>query len=327
MKRRQRRNSGLLLIVILVLLAVMIYSGLRILESTVFYQEEEPEATAASKSVTWEGVSYFPRQDISVMMILGIDQTGPVKASDSYMNPGNADMVALVIADELNETITVLNLNRDTMMDMPVLGVGGEPAGTMYGQLTLAHTYGTGLEDSCENTKKAVSTFLGGIKIDYYLSMNMDAIGLLNDAVGGVQVNVTDDFSAIDPTITKGELVLNSEQAMHYLRTRKNLGDQLNLSRMQRHKEYMDGFLTALRGKLEENSDFIFEEYGKVAPYLVSDCPVNTLSSMVSRYSDYALNGIVTPAGENVRAEGYMEYHVDREALTELVLQLFYAPK
>ena len=32
-------------------------------------------------------------------------------------------------------------------------GARGEYADTSYGQLALAHTYGSGLEDSCENVK------------------------------------------------------------------------------------------------------------------------------------------------------------------------------
>ena len=45
-----------------------------------------------------------------------------------------------------------IQLNRDTMTEIQILGVNGEPAVTMTGQLALAHTYGSGEEDSCENT-------------------------------------------------------------------------------------------------------------------------------------------------------------------------------
>ena len=46
--------------------------------------------------------------------------------------------------------------------------------------------------------------------IDYYFSMNMDAISILNDAVGGVTVEVTDDFSQVDATIGKGQAYFRS---------------------------------------------------------------------------------------------------------------------
>ena len=130
---------------ILVLMIVVIYSGLQILEATVFSKEQVEETLPVSKTIVRDGVEYFPKQDMMVLMVLGIDQTGPVQASDSYNNHGASDMVALLIFDEASQTCRVLTLNRDTMLEMPVLGIGGKQAGTYYGQLALSHTYGSGL--------------------------------------------------------------------------------------------------------------------------------------------------------------------------------------
>lgn len=325
MSRRNSAKKIASFCVILILVLVMIFSGLQILESTVFYSDQVPEQTRESKTVEVNGVEYFPRQDITVVMALGIDQNGPVAASAGYINPGAADMVMLLIFDEKNANCRVLYLNRDTMLELPVLGIGGKQAGTYYGQLALAHTYGSGLEDSCENTRQAVSDFLNGIHIDYYVAMNMDAISILNDAVGGVKVTVTDDFSQIDPTIQMGEMILRGEQSVNFVRTRKDVGDQLNISRIERQKAYIEGFVDAFRAR--QSTEFILSTYEDVAPYLVSDCSVNTISGMVSRYEGYEIVEIVTPEGENVLGEEYYEFYVDEEKLDELILRLFYAPK
>ena len=77
--------------------------------------------------------------------------------------------------------------------------------------------------------------------------MNMDAIPILNDAVGGVTVEVTEDFSAVDPSIGMGQVTLRGDQALNYVRTRKDVGDQLNLSRIQRQKQYLEAFAEAFR--------------------------------------------------------------------------------
>ena len=312
--------------VVLILVLVMLYSGLRILESTVLFQGQEQEDSAESRTIVRNGIAYYPRQDIRVMMVLGIDETGPVTPSDSYNNTGEADMVALVIFDEKNETIDVLALNRDTMLEMPVLGLGGKPAGTSFGQLALSHTYGSGLGDSCENTRSAISSFLNGITIDYYVSMNMDAIVIVNDAVGGVTVNVTEDFSDVDPTIGQGQVTLKGEQAINYVRVRKDVGDQKNISRMERQKEYMLGFLKAIR-QFSQDETFILETYEQVEPYIVTDCTAKSLSSMLSRYEDYTMDRILTPEGENRMGSQYYEFYPDEEKLDALILELFYAPK
>ena len=325
MKRQKKLAVGLVSLLILVF--VVIFSGLQILESTVLAPEQPADATVATKTITRKGVDYFPRQDITVFLILGIDEFGPVKDSKSYNNEGESDVVLLAIFDETAKTYNVLALNRDTMMDVPVLGLGGKFAGTYFEQLALAHTYGSGLQDSCENTKKAVSDFLNGIRIDYYLAMNMDAIGILNDAVGGVQVNVTDDFSLVDPTIQKGQMVLKGEQALHFVRLRKDVGIQLNIARMERQRAYMEAFVDALNNQVNQSASFVFDTYDKISPYLVSDCSVNTLSTLVNRFSEYELKEIVSPEGENRQGKAFMEFYVDEEKLDDLVIRLFYRKK
>lgn len=325
MKRQKKLAVGLVSLLILVF--VVIFSGLQILESTVLAPEQPADATVATKTITRKGVDYFPRQDITVFLILGIDEFGPVKDSKSYNNEGESDVVLLAIFDETAKTYNVLALNRDTMMDVPVLGLGGKFAGTYFEQLALAHTYGSGLQDSCENTKKAVSDFLNGIRIDYYLAMNMDAIGILNDAVGGVQVNVTDDFSLVDPTIQKGQMVLKGEQALHFVRLRKDVGIQLNIARMERQRAYMEAFVDALNNQVNQSASFVFDTYDKISPYLVSDCSVNTLSTLVNRFSEYELKEIVSPEGENRQGKVFMEFYVDEEKLDDLVIRLFYRKK
>ena len=261
------------------------------------------------------------------MMVLGIDQMGPVTSSNYHRNNGAADSIMLLVFDENARDCTVLYLNRDTMLNMDVLGVRGEYAGTAYGQLALAHTYGTGLEDSCQNVKNTLMKYIHGLTIDYYVAMNMDAIPVLNDAVGGVTVTVVDDFSKVNPTITMGELTLRGDQVIDYVRTRKDVGDQKNVTRMQRQKEYVDGFLNALMEKEQENIEFAVNLYEQIAPYIVTDCSVNALGGMLDRYAEFTLKEVVTPAGENIIEDGHYAFYVDEEKLDELIVQIFYVPK
>jgi len=313
--------------VVFALVLVMLYSGLRILESTVFYKPGATEQTTPSKTIRRDGVAYFPRQDITVLMVLGIDEPGMAQDSGFHVNSGAADVVSLLIFDETNQSTTVLHLNRDTMLDMSTLGIDGRYAGTAHGQLALAHTYGSGLEDSCVNVRDTLERFLPGLTVDYYISLRMDALPILNDAVGGVTVTVTDDFSNVDPTITMGELTLNGEQALSFIRSRSGVGDQLNVSRMERQKLYMDAFLRAFRQKEGESEEFVLQTFDAVSPYVVTDCTVTTLSSLLDKYADLPVAEFVSPEGENIMGEEYYEFHVDEEKLDALALRLFYAPK
>lgn len=326
MKISKRMKDIAFFCVILILVLVMLVSGLRILESTVL-RTKVGEETFESKTIYREEVAYFPRQDITTVLVLGIDRYGTVEDSGTYQNPGAADMAMVVILDHGAEECRVLQLNRDTMVDMPVLGLGGRQAGTSYAQLALSHTYGSGLEDSCENVKTTVSNFLYGVDMDYYVAMNMDAIPILNDAVGGVEVRVTDDFSQVDPTIQKGVMTLKGQQSINFVRTRKDVGDQLNLSRIQRQKDYVNGFVDAFTKAREQDSNIFVQAYEDVSDYLVTDLSVNALSGMIDRYSHYEIVEVVSPEGRNVLGEEFYEFYPDEEALDALILRLFYAPK
>lgn len=326
MKRPNQIGKIVYYSLILILVLVVIFSGLQILESTLFNPPAQNVAPP-TKTITRDGVDYFPRQDITVVLVMGIDEFGQVQSSGGSYNPGAADMVTLLIFDEKNEQTRILNLNRDTMLDVSVLGINGRKAGTTFAQLAIAHTYGSGLEDSCENTRDTVSDFLYGITIDHYVAANMDAINLMNDAVGGVTVYVEDDFSAVDPTITKGEVTLRGQQAINFVRTRKDVGDQLNISRMERHEAYVSGLLKAFRGKMNESEGFALSLYDQISPYIVTDCSVTVLTSMMERYADYEIVETVSPAGQNVMGEAYFEFYVDEQKLDELILRLFYEVK
>lgn len=327
MNKHKIWKSILYVCLFLLLLAGLIFSGLQLLESTVYSDQSAGLEEWELKTVVVDGVDYFPRQDITVVMALGIDEEGPVMSSGSYRNHGEADAVMLLILDHAAENISILCLNRDTMLTMPVLGIDGRASGTAYAQLALSHTYGEGLEDSCENTQKAVSVFLNNVVIDHYVALNMDGISIINDAVGGVTVTITDDFSEVDPSLKKGEVILLGEQALTYVQTRKGIGSQLNISRMDRHREYMDGLMQAITAKIAEDETFATKLFEQISDYIVSDCSINVISGLTERCADYTLAEIVSPVGENILSEEYYEFYVDEEALDELILRLFYAPK
>jgi len=323
---KKTRTNVIFACVIVALVLVMLYSGLRILESTVFYRQSEVTMQTESKTISRNGVKYFPRQDITVVMFLGIGWEGEAVAKE--MNHGGAvDMAALLIFDPKTEDCTVLSLNRDMMVYMPVLNETGKAVGAYYGQLAYSHTYGTGVEDSCENTRTTISNLMYGLQIDHYFALNMDAISILNDAVGGVTVNITDDLTSVDPSLTLGEVTLMGKQAVNFVQSRSTVGDGLNLSRMRRQEEYMRNFVLALKEKMEQDSSFVIRTYDAVSDYMVTDCTPAVFSRLAEDYGDYSMGATISLEGNNVMGEEHMEFYADEEALDALILELFYAPK
>lgn len=278
-----------------------------------------------ANAVEYEGKYYVPREDLQTILIMGLDKDERPESTIAYTNKLQADFLMLLIIDEEAQVCDVLHLNRDTMTEIRRLGIGGGETGTFVGQLALAHTYGSGGSDSCLNAVKAVSNLLGGVAIDHYMTLTMDAVGKINDMVGGVTVTMLEDFTEFDPAMEKGaELTLMGDQALAYVRFRMTIGDGLNVSRMERQEQYLSAFYTKLMEKNQEDDDFLAKALMNVNDAFMSDLTVNQLDKLGETMAVCQLNPFQSLAGKTVKGEEYYEYHVDAEKLQETVISLFY---
>lgn len=181
------------------------------------------------------------------------------------------------------------------------------------------------MEDSCENTVRAVSALLYGVTIDGYAAFNMDSMSLINDAVGGVTVTIEDDFSQCDPSLVMGETItLDGEQAYHYLRGRMSVGDGENTSRMRRQRTYMTAFMKKAQELVAEDSGMANTLYKTLTPYMVTDLSGKDVSTLLETSRSYTFQGVMSPEG-TVNSEGKLvEFYVDEASLRSLVLSLYY---
>lgn len=275
--------------------------------------------------VNFNGRKYRRNPDVEAYLFMGVDKTGEAESSGGYNGGGQADVLLLLVVDQLQESFRVLQINRDTMTDVEVLGVRGDVIGREYEQICLAHFYGDGLENSCENTVRAVSNLLYGMEIDGYVAIQMDAIAIVNDMVGGVTVTVEDDFSNVDPSLVQGETVtLEGEQALRFIRSRMSMEDSSNLNRMNRHRAYMHGFDAAFRAAAKEDRQLVLKVYDEVYYYLVSDMGSGPISRLAQQCLKYENGGVITVEGETELGEKFMEFYPDEAALRQTILDLFY---
>lgn len=77
-----------------------------------------------------------------------------------------------------------------------------------------------------------------------YVALNMNAVAMINDAVGGVTVTVPEDMTQVDPSFAEGAAVtLTGDQALKFTRYRDTEKDFSNNSRMERQKQYLVNFM------------------------------------------------------------------------------------
>lgn len=286
-----------------------------------------PQQTKNASSVLAEGA--FPakerKKEIQTILVMGLDKFERTETPMGYINNMQSDFMALVVINREQQSFRMLHLNRDTMTKIKRLGVFGESAGSFIGQLALAHTYGSGGSDSCINAMEAVSNLLGGISIDYYMTFTMDSVPVLNDMVGGVTVTITDDFSSVDESLKLGEdITLKGEQALTYVRTRKDVGDQTNLERMERQRQYLSKLYLLLLNKMAEDDAFSAKVTVALGDSFQTSCSVNQLSVLAKDLSTYEMEPFVTIPGKAVKGDEYMEFYVDENGLQGIIDELFY---
>lgn len=274
------------------------------------------------KEVRYQGVLYRQRQQVTSYLIMGIDVAGKAVGVDSYEGGGQADAQMLLVLDDVNETWQVLQINRDSMVKVPILAVNGSVFGYDTQQIALAHYYGDGREQSCENAVRAVSMMLDDQPIDGYAAINMDAVEILTDLVEGVPLEVLSDFSKIDPTLVQGETIcLTGKQALTYVRSRYDVDDQTNLARMQRQQQYIAALQQVLQ---EQDAQFVLDAYDALRDYMVTDMGSGTVSRIAEKMKRYRSLGTLTIQGENKVLNGHWAYELDEESLQQTILTLFY---
>jgi len=273
-----------------------------------------------------DGKWYIQKENTETFLLIGIDKyEAAILNENGYRNTEQSDALFLLAVDRENKTYSIIHINRDTMANIRMLDVNGNPYNSFEGQLALSHTYGSGKEDSCENTVWSVSDYLYGLQIDHYASISMDAVAVLNDKIGGVTVTVSDDMTVIDETLKQGETVtLKGEQALTYVRARQGLIDSTNIERMKRQRQYVDAFLSQASTALTDNAGLVSDMLLSVADYLVSDLTANELLLLSELLYEYRYEGIRTIEGEARKGEQYMEFYADETALQKTVLQMFY---
>ena len=265
---------------------------------------------------------YLPKDNIDTILFIGIDRFGEIESTDSSQQ---ADFIVLAVIDHNSESIQFLQFNRDTLTEIYQTDIYGQDAGSIFAQLALSHTYGDTESLRCRNTVKAIENLLYGQNIAHYMSFTMDAVSHLNDAVGGVTITLTQDLTELAPSYTAGsEITLIGDAALDYVRARGGLEDNSNLARMERQREYMEGLLKSCSRLASQNTELPSDIVTDIAPYFFTDLTAHQLSRLYEKIGQYQISSILTLAGESVKGETYMEYHLDENAVRDMVIQLFY---
>lgn len=295
--------------------------------------QEEPAIENEGKTVsvapeqsalTYKNKEYPLKEHLHTVLLIGTDGTERYEKKEGllqdYYNYSQADFLVLLVQDTQANTTEVIQLNRDTMTDVPWLDVLGNYGGTEFKQICLAFNSGDGGRASCLNTVNAVSSLLFDAPIQHYIQIPMSAIPVVNNLVGGVPVEIPEDMTAVDPAFIAGTTVwLNGEQAEKFVRARMTMDDDTNLARMTRQRIYLDSFRKQAQNALNSESEFMMKLVEKMGEYMQSDMTAQQLSELMESLDKAQISPIRVAEGELLVGEEHYEFFADEASLWKLV--------
>jgi len=325
---RERKSFKIIVgILFFLIFSVSLVIIFRLTEKIIDFKNQADFSAHYSSSgedrVFLDGSWYTRDEDLESVLILGIDAAGTLDSTRA--ESAQADFIAVLVIDKLNKSFRVLHINRDTMTEINQLDSADVSYGSFKAQLALAHAYGSTDTVRCRNAITAVENLLYGIDIHHYFSMTMDAIPVLNDAVGGVTVTLSEDMPALGEEALAGrEVYLQGSDALTFVRWRSDDPTSSNLKRMERQRTYLNAMAAQYAdASVDSAADTLLE----ISQYFVSDYTLNQLSVLFERLQKYTYEGTASIAGEAVKGDTYVEFYADEQALQRTVVDHFYKPE
>lgn len=304
---------------------VVLIASLAVIKSQNAQSEEdlsvEPESQAMEMTVEWKGKTYKYNSSLVNILFLGVDNSDPIETETVPGEAGQSDCIMLFSLDPETKQGKILQINRNTMMDLDVYDFSGNYQKSVYAQLTLQYAYSIGGKYSCRAVRNKVSELLYGVTIDGYLAMQVDGISEINDAFGGVDVTLTEDWTVIDPSFTEGSTVhLEGDLAESFVRYRDITEFNSIQGRMERQVQYVTALISKMRSFGGEDFYETISPY--IGDYILTDMDADEIDALATY--EYLTDEVQYLPGEEIINGEYEEYYVDEEELQDLVISIFY---
>lgn len=329
-----RRRTAVKFAIALAAALILVVGGYLVgnwLESRSYREERQQmsENFGLLPTVEYQGQTYMRRPEVTTMLLMGVDQHMDDEPT-GYRHGGRADFLLLMALDHKNRKVYQLQIDRDTMTEVPVVGVLGNEVGTREMQLCLAYNYGKDNEERCRHTVEAVQMLLNNEPIELAYAIKLDGVAVLNQALGGIRLTIPEDLTVVDPAFVEGAtLTLTDEQTEKLVRARMTVGDGLNVSRMRRHRVFLEAVTKQLRRMLASDSDFagrLFDSLEAISSY--TNVTRGRLINEANRAYKYDIQAVDTlPAEYRIGAQELMECYVDKDAVTAWLIRTLYEPK
>ncbi len=314
---------GIIAIFVIVLVGFIVFFTFR--------SKGKADLEVTEQYTTYQGKKYKYREGIVNVLCLGIDKGIPMPYKEAGRgNIGMADVIMLVSIDTKKDNMKVIAVPRDAICDVQTTTIDGELSSKKRMQICMQYAYGVSMQQSNELMVDAVSELLYDTQIQRCCAINFEALPIINDAIGGVDVEVLEDIEEWEPRLPYGETIhLEGELALRFVKVRnKHILDGASL-RTQRQKQYAVAFVEKAKNVVKKDPTIpitIFQELQKDGN-MCTDITAEDIAYLMPEvmkisFSDDMVQ--VIPGENRVGEDGYAEYHLDVDAMKEIIIDAFY---
>lgn len=314
--------------------------------------EEEQAAIEKAKSefeynnvVAWEDdwtvyedSIYEYNDDTLNFIVLGIDKSGELSTTENYeyIKVGQADAIFLISLNQKDKKISIIGIPRNSMVNLEIFNEDQQVTKTIYNQICLQYPYAGGGAFGLEQMKESVSDLFYDLPIHGAVAISFDAIGQIVDMIGGVEVTIPDDMTALKSSYTKGSTItLTKSNTLEYLRYREYSTLGSPTTRLTRQKDFMQSAIKVAIQRVKEKPTIVSDIYQAILPYMNTDITLDeavylakeSLGYTISSDSFYQLTGTdkqVDFTNRDGTADFYDDYYLDEEYIKEVFMKVFY---
>jgi len=262
------------------------YAAFDIPQSTL--EDLEPLKEVVIETAEGEKVTYEKASGLVNIMLLGIDSTDEREAKHMGWR---SDVMMLCTFDMTNGKLNMLSFPRDLYVNVYKMDTKtGEVTGTTKNRINTAYSKGGGPKKfGAENAMLTVENLMSldgqlDINIDYYVSLDIDALPKIASAIGPVDVELNANVSGLGK---KGEVVSVDEKTIDtYLRDRKTSGG--DYSRAERQQRYIIAVAQKLKGKDAVSSAISI--YQKISSDIQTNLSLDQIASIAGFIQDFNMD-------------------------------------
>lgn len=231
--------------------------------------------------------------DEFLFLLAGVDSTGEETGT-------RTDTLMLIRADSNNNTVDMISIPRDSYVS-----INGK-----MDKINAAHSYG-----GIDLTMSVVRDFLG-INLDKYMVISFEAVIEGIDALGGMDVDVSQDVAGA-MGINPGIHTMSGDEVLKYVRFRKGY-QNADLGRINTQQDFLKQFIK--EATKPTNLPKLPKVYAAMKPYIKTNMNIKDLSSLAMKFKfvDSSNLNSVRLEGEGFNMGGISYYKIYPESIENI---------